>query len=895
MTRYRRSGSHKTVEKNATLRWRNLLFNGVPFTGNILRNLAVDSLISRARGGDPYAAQSLAECVASDLPAPLREKAASYFENHLAWQPAWNSAWQVWMDTRNPILEEVVLKSDHPAAHPADIRAYSLLKLNHLAQAGHPGCISGVLQALDDHDPVISTRADSVLTSLKNPASIDAVFQAWANSRSIRIAKIISASAYVPGNAFPFRTVAGIKFSHPDWFSLDDPKTIQELVDACSDSDPAISANARHLLLCLSSPAAIDELCGIWCQKRSPILQQMIQQAGYIAQTPIAYRVLTALLNSHLDIPENISAEDLPLLVNTLDDPLQEIADAGKEALLHLVQVPAQSALVDFALLQEIPVYLDIVQTAGYLPNRDEQKALFFFLTYQFSRYDELDFDMRLLRAVYETADPVIRKKISRIIQTTGKTQYLPIFDGNHSHLGSGPASDEEASEIVKLLVEKKDWERLWPYVFELSIFQGIQILARVLESGWRPSSTQDQTVLDSAGFLLQQAFISDPQSIREAIPPAILRTKIRAHGRVNCIACSPLKPLIAIGTTSGKIVQWDYQKAEIQNIYHSSKSVGKVAFSPAGSLVSADRSTNDQPSLINQWESGGPIQIGSHTGPVTSLFLTDSLCITTGRDRRVAVWDTQTRKIREEANLDHWPRSAAFSSSSKSLLALGESFTILTIPGLAATRYYARSTKSGIRYSVNRCAAFSPDGESAFLGQFNGQVIQYTHLHSTMGARRRLVTDQEKEIVAIRFIPEHQAFLVADVSGKVHFFQWPELSPEKSIQVPCDRLSSLEISPQGDFLAVGTGQSEFLFWDLRAMTLPEIFSIPLGKITPRQFENVLGLLEPSLPGAHELPQPITNTLNLICILLQHRFQYDIRIEDLPVLKPGEFDIMVEG
>jgi WD40 repeat protein/HEAT repeat protein len=898
MSRYRHSSSRKAIPPDATTRWRNLLFNGIPFTGNILRQLAVDNLTDRARNGDVRAAQALAECVTSDLPDPVREKALSALKT-LDWQPAIDAAWQIWLDTRNPALEKLLIEKAQPAGHPFRSRAFSLLKLNTLEPAAHISLIPMIIEACQDPDDEIHTRAAQVLRGLTNQAVIDELFSQWAASRSTALADIIRSSNYVPAKPVSRRTLAGLWFGRPEWIDKDSPESVQELLKASDSADISISASARQILSTLQSAAAIDELCRAWCLDRNPTLESIIKQAGYVAQRPVKIRFLTALLTGHIEIPTQARPDELMDLLAACQDTHSDIAANARKAVCSLALPQTQAALCEIAISTDQADLQELAVSSGFLPEQPERQALFLFLTGQLDRYDRLDFDQRLMRAAYETADPATQRRISRAVQTAGKTAYLAILAG--SGMREAEFADEDIQPIIRILTQNREWQRLWNLLFDVRLEHAVQILHVLFQSGWQPENQEDHVLFERARGLISMPLTVDRIPLEASIPPAVCRATLKIQGRIYDIAFALNQPLLALGTGTGQIVFWDSHKSKIERILTGAgQPVGKLAFTPEGELISAGRDVNSKKCWIHRWVESAPKQIGYHTGPVTGLFVRpDGSLISTGRDNRVVIWDIYKYRSLSETTLPDWARGAALSPLGDRLVILNQWFSILELSNLQSTRFSSRSGSREIQKSMNRAAVFSPDGSAVLLGQYNGQVVQYRNLEGTSGARRRLVTGHPKGIVAIRFLPDHPLFLTADMSGNIRFHSWPDLQHYKSIQVPGDSLTSVHISPDGAFLAAGfasgSSKSTFTLWDLRVLDLPDIISIPLCQITPRQLAAVISLLDVTSSGSDRLPQAVQNGLELLRLLLQHRYQYEIYVDDIPTLSAGEFDILLEG
>jgi hypothetical protein len=73
-------------------------------------------------------------------------------------------------------------------------------------------------------------------------------------------------------------------------------------------------------------------------------------------------------------------------------------------------------------------------------------------------------------------------------------------------------------------------------------------------------------------------------------------------------------------------------------------------------------------------------------------------------------------------------------------------------------------------------------------------------------------------------------------------------------------------------------------------LVLPVLLSRPLVQATPTH----LGVAA-SFRQAKELPTEARNALAFLEILLRFRFRYDIEIDEIRVIQPGEFDIEIQS
>ena len=90
--------------------------------------------------------------------------------------------------------------------------------------------------------------------------------------------------------------------------------------------------------------------------------------------------------------------------------------------------------------------------------------------------------------------------------------------------------------------------------------------------------------------------------------------------------------------------------------------------------------------------------------------------------------------------------------------------------------------------------------------------------------------------------------------------------------------------------MAVGDADSAFSLWDLRPLDLPDLFEKALTTMGPADLATVRSTVE--TPG---LTRGCGTGLRLIEALLQYRLRYEVEIGEPPAIRPGEYDIEIEG
>jgi hypothetical protein len=190
------------------------------------------------------------------------------------------------------------------------------------------------------------------------------------------------------------------------------------------------------------------------------------------------------------------------------------------------------------------------------------------------------------------------------------------------------------------------------------------------------------------------------------------------------------------------------------------------------------------------------------------------------------------------------------------------------------------------------RCATFAPVDGTLFVGRFNGDVVAYEY-----GLQGRAWFMQEKGTLArhegrvqgVEILQGRSIVVTAGSEGHVRFIKLPDQEIIGQVQVPLGQVTSLHISPDGLFMAVGNSQASLSLWDLRALDVLALLDRPFGQAQPASL-SILNLMVDN----QNLQPRARLVLRFIACVLRHRFQFDIEIEEAPTIMVGEFDIEVD-
>lgn len=891
----------KTKEQNAAAdrieRWRWMIEQDVPLIGGWMHRRIASALIDAALSGNWLAAQSLAVVFVFRDEADVRQMAGETLRK-INYATGMDAVWGVWAETRDPALGAIALEYHHIANHPASVRLLSALKLGSKEPEVLNAIINGgaelippLIQACTDLDSSLAALARQTLLNLRSEAAIDAVCLAWQANRSPFLAEVIQQAGYVAQRPADTRLLSALKVNQMSVVAHSSSDMIAPLITACQDADPEIASRARESLPFLQEPSAIDAFCNLWAETRSLLLEETLLRSGYQARGPGNVRLLVALKTNRLDVAEDAGPEDLPGLLSALQDQDDAIRANAASALAHLKREETIDALCSRVIETDDPQARAVALTNAYAPRTPELRALFYFLTHQWDAYDALDFDQSMMRVLYEASPQELRQRIAARVQQAGRSDYLTILAGVDYRARAQVVTASEAELMIRILAQNHDFSRLWSLAPELALPFSLEIIRILDQNGWRPVEALDQPVFAELQRLSRGPIQVNGAEVARALPPALSRATLKVKGRINAAAFSPTQPVLAIATSQRKVALWNFQTAQIERVLREfDHSVGRVVYTPQGELIVAERTNNS--GLCSVYVFGDEeFTLSAHQGAVTVLEPAGEWLLTAGRDSQAFLWDLPRKKQVVAREFPFWPRSAAISPDRQYAAFLHDRLNLVHLPDLTLVQGnpFLALRSGNAKPGVAHHAAFSPDGKYLFAGQNNGQVRMYYHTSLTQTPRKAVAAQHSQAVQGLHFLPGHSLLVTAGGEGQVRFIRWPELKQQGAVYTPEGTLTSLNISPNGAFMATGASDSSLDLWDLRVLDIPDLFTQPLAAASHEQISTVLAL------GAYAtLPEPVRNGLLFLRLLLQYRFRYDVQIAEAPAIPFGEFDILLD-
>lgn len=263
-------------------------------------------------------------------------------------------------------------------------------------------------------------------------------------------------------------------------------EVVPYLVEASAMRDAEIQQTATAALRELRTPAAVNAFCEVWAAVRNQSLGEIIADCGYIAESPMDLRVLSALqANKGPAVVQN-PASLQGLLVATKDKDTV-LAKRAEETLRGLRDAKARDALCRLAIREPRGLAAKIATEQRMRPLDPESIALFLFVTRQLDEYFKEDYEFQHLRLAYERSDASIQEHVMEVVRG-GDRRCLEFFG---TRKGLSECTEAEIKLAIDSALRHEDWPRLFRAFLELPMKYGFPLLERFKASGWAPEDPE--------------------------------------------------------------------------------------------------------------------------------------------------------------------------------------------------------------------------------------------------------------------------------------------------------------------------------------------------------------------------------------------------------------------
>lgn len=692
----------------------------------------------------------------------------------------------------------------------------------------------------------------------------------------------------------------------------------------------------------------LESVAIVWVETKEPLLLEILATREYVPWDNQRKAWLAIYLPSRAPFLTQWSIPDeIPPVLETLKNADKDLQARAREILQNLTHQAAQEEVCRQLILDDHPYAQQVALEKGWMPEDLAARALFLFVAEVWDKYDLIDFDRRLMRLNYQAADNNLRRRIAEKVRKSGRSEYLEIFTGGETLSREKELTDQEAAILVKILGNNQNWQKLWELVGTLPLKHSREAILKLSEVGWQPQSEDARAVFAELVALAQVAMYVEEQEARQNWP--VVAERLYAHVKISekkvnpeklkDIAFAHTQSLLALVVSNNRVVFYNLQSATIEKVIKlpKVKTVSLAAFSKNDILCLAERtSIYNGVCSVYRWWNNELQKLGEHSGSVTSLLAVgQDLMLSTSSRGEVFLWNMTTgEKVAEfavESSHSRFIRSVCFAPDEKTVALISDEITFVDVP------YFNNEIIDTIsigEYESPQKACSTPDGRGLYLFKKEafaryieipvGRVWQSeTAIPKDLpaygiGVRNR-ADGRKVRLLSISATPNKnlpvagKSYVLGGVvsssagvmvsvvdSGKLSVTDWPdqnvicEIETVKSKYKPPYSeilVNGLKLSPDGYYVAVSNTQGDFFIYDLRFLVLRKLFSRPIADLGVKDLLLIKQMRE-DYPSV--LTSEVLNALKYIETTVSRlRLRFAIEIDDITMVRAGEFDIEV--
>ena len=638
----------------------------------------------------------------------------------------------------------------------------------------------------------------------------------------------------------------------------DSPDAVEVLAKAViSLKNEEIKGIVLDALCRLKNQQCIDTFCQVWADTRHQNLTNLLVKKDWVASVPMNIRVLSALKAKHLQVVTNGGREIVEPLLNAFQDRDSEIANRASECAISLTNPEAKESICCLIIEQDHQVARQVAFTARYVPKDPIQKALFYFMTEQWDKYESLDFDQTLLQKAHELANEQIRKRIAKNLRQAGRVEWLKVIAGGHQKKRLGAMTNAEWETTLAVLNSGKQWDEMWRLAQKAPAIWSKQLFKKMKQSAWLPKAEHEQVdfrklkqlsdkCLDEippmAGLTDCQATLTghaddiNINSVSFSLDGKILASKVFSlfsqtsvirlwqmpNGKplatlfdptysYRTIRFSPDGKILASCNGGSTVRLWQMPNGKpLATLSGHTNYAWKIKFSPDGQLLAS--SSKDGTIRLWQMPNGKPLAtLSGHTHHVLQIrFSPDGkILASTGGDSIVRLWQMPNgNPLATLSGHTGWDSQIRFSPDSKILASTGGD-SIVRLWQMPNGKPLA--TLSGHTHHVLQIR-FSPDGK--ILASTGGDsIVRLWQMPN--GDPLATLSDYIGWDAGKCFSPDSKILASGSKDGTIRLWQMPNGNPLATLSGHTDYIKSINFSPDGKILASGSKDGTIRLWQM--------------------------------------------------------------------------------
>jgi len=636
--------------------------------------------------------------------------------------------------------------------------------------------------------------------------------------------------------------------------------------------------------------AAQDALCRLMVEHRHPDASQIVLAEQYAPQD-----LSQRLLFVERLVKIVLHNDDSAVCRNALKT-LITMAVAGKSE--------AREALCSLAIDYDFAPARDIVLASQYVPQNPYQRAIFYVLTAQWDKYEQLDFDHRLLKIAYRSAKKSVQKGIVTRVRQDGRGDLLAALAIEEQQPDKMTDSDWEA--MLTMLSKNGEWEEMWRLAQVAPLIWSMRLLLRLQETKWLPTQATERATFLTLARLAEECRQKETETLSWL---AYCHETLEGYAdHVRCLAISPDGQVLASGSGDNTVRLWNlpdemalrtldgntptiltalpyceyHRKSALRILKGHPSAVTCLAVSPDGTLLVS----GGKDKTIRLWSLPGGMwlrTLNGHTRLLTCLALSaDSRLLASGsEDHTIRLWSLPDGSMVNKLKGDSDAITCLAISPDKQVLVSGGSDNTIRLWGLHDGKVC--HTLKGHTQAIT-CIAISPDGRILASGS-RDQTVRLWSLPE--GTALNVLRGHTDTISALLSSPDGRLLASGSHDHTIRLWRLPDGMALKTLQGHVQGISCVTISPNGCVLASGGFDRTVRLW--------VVGKVDVSRLSAEQINlNELRLFQERLQE-HEATDAERKWLEFLLVLVSWQRRFDIEVGDVPLEIPvGEFDIEIE-
>jgi WD40 repeat protein len=539
----------------------------------------------------------------------------------------------------------------------------------------------------------------------------------------------------------------------------------------------------------------------------------------------------------------------------------------------------AAEAVCQLFIQHDDPIARQLALDLGYAPRDPTQRALFFFLAEQWDRYEKLDFHHTLIGSAYESAAPILRKRLLSHSRYAGQLEWLQTLSGRNRPRWLGELDDVDWEDTIARLTATHKWDELWRLAQAAPPIWSARVMALLAEESWSPAGPEEASLFSKMTGLAQEC-LDQPLELQK---PRLLRMP---EGDIQAMTISPDGSLLASGGSGSTIYIWQLpggQRLANPVILPTPSTRALLFTSHSGYLTTANG--DDQIRIFRMPEGKVIKTMSGHKNVIRSLALhpDERTLFSASFDGSLRAWrfpfGTEQQKIEQGERELH---ALTVSPEGDFVLSAGanQMIRVWKWPEGKLVREI-QAHKAAI--TILSC---STTGQIA-ASYGADRIIRVWNYASGKLLNEIALDEQAGNVTALAVHPSEQVVIAGSDRGTIRFWSISTAKqlPPSPLTDHAARITGLAFAAGGEMLVSSSLDGTIRLWNLETFLLVRL---PVESARPDTIRFIQQRLIYS-----DLSRAEQTWLRYTHELIRWRQRFDVELGDIEPIQIGEFDIQL--